>query len=391
MVRIPKGYWLPAVVFLGGSSLLAGGRFPYMFFYLAVLLFLIPYGVLQRNLARLTGDIEVSSPYGEVGEKLSVQYKVTNSPTATFFYLELTGIIGSSLKERTAGKIISLEGGETAYFQREVLCARRGIYDLAAFKVKTGDPFGLFIMERPLGSGKKIKIYPRLKDYPAAFLPAKQHFGDLLVKDNQFEDYSQVSNLRAWQDGDSIKRIHWKQSARHDEVVVKNFALRGDASLIIFVDMAAKSYRHDHGHRLEDLAVEVAASIVHFGLQKNLFLRVFSEPGLTAGLPGRHFRDYRGIMDRVIDLAPTGNGGFFAYVHRQSYYLTPKSSLYLITPALTLEDAAVLLGLQQRGFNQVLFYLALQSPTSREEPLLDKLKEAGINVHVLPAGEGGGE
>ncbi len=359
-----------------------------MFFYLMVLVFLLPYSRLRRNLLKLKGDINVSSSHGEVGQQLSVTYKVVNSPAGRFPYLELTGILGTSFQEEEDGMLISLEEGGSAVFQREVLCTRRGIYDLASLTVKTGDPFGLFTIERPLCTGQEIRIYPRLRDYTEIILPAKQHFGDLSVKDKQFEDYSQVSDLRAWQDGDSIKRIHWKQSARHDQVIVKNFALQGDASLTIFIDMEAKNYRRDHGHRLEDLAVEVAASFIYFSLRENLPLRVFSEPSLRDGLSGRYLRDYREIMDRIISLSPAGKEGFSTYVHNQSYYLMPKSSLYLITPALSLTDAAVFLGLKQRGFHQVLFYLSLQSLTPREAALLDKVKEAGINIHVLHSLEG---
>ena len=373
---------------MGGAALLAGGKFLYMFFYLMVLVFLIPYLRLRRNLFKIKGDIKVSSSHGEVGQKLAVAYKVVNSPAGRFPYLELKGILGASLQEEEDGKLISLEEGGSAVFQREVLCTRRGIYDLASLTVKTGDPFGFFTIERPLCTGQEIKIYPRLRDYAEIVLPAKQHFGDLSVQDKQFEDYSQVSDLRAWQDGDSIKRIHWKQSASHDQVIVKNFVLQGDASLTIFIDMEAKNYRRDHGHRFEDLAVEVAASFIYFSLQENLPLRVFSEPALRDGMSGRHVSDYREIMDRVISLSPAGQAGFSTYVHSQSYYLTPKSSLYLITPALSLSDAAVFLGLKQRGFYQVLFYLTLQGLTPREAALLDKVKEAGINIHVLHFPEG---
>lgn len=383
MIEVKKPLLPAAAVILAAAALLAGGKFPYLFFYLAVLILLIPYLWLRMSLRKLRGDIEVSSSYGEVGQTLTVDYKVDNSPSGRFPYLELTNIIGGSFSAPEENKLVTLEAGEAAIYRREVKCTRRGKYDIKTFQVKTGDPFGVFKLARPLATGKEINVYPRLKVYPEVTLPARQHFGSLAVRDKQFENYSQVSDLREWQDSDSVKKIHWKQSARHNNLVVKNFERKADASLNIFLDMLNKSYRHDKNHALEDLAVEAAASLIYLSLKENVPVQVFSEPLPGGRLHGRHLRDYRGIMDSIITLSPRGKRAFAAYVNSYTYYLSPNSSLYLFTPLFSLTDAALLLRLRQRGFFPVLFYIAFFDQEPDESNVIDKVKEAGIKVHTL--------
>lgn len=381
----------PLFVLLGTTALLAGGKFTYLFFYLALLLFLLPYLWLRLSLKHLTGNIEVSAAYAEVGQHLTVKYIIENSPSGRFPYLELTNMIGSSFQAPAEERIIGLEAGENAVYRREVLCTRRGKYDLKSFQVKTGDPFGFFQLTKPLAAGEEIKVYPRLRFFPEITLSARQHYGELPVRERHFEHFSQVSDLREWREGDSMKKVHWKQSARQDRIVVKNFEHQGDTTLNIFVDMCGTSYRHDSEHKLEDLAVETAASLLFFNLRENVPVEIFSEPVPAMRLYGRHPRDYREIMDRVISLAPRGKTAFSLFVHRWSYYLAPTSSLYLLTPRLELADAAVFLRLKQRGFFVVLFYLAPEEPGPREKSLLDKAEKAGIKVHILHPAEGTGD
>ncbi|MBS4022863.1 MAG: DUF58 domain-containing protein [Dethiobacter sp.] len=391
MVRIKKPLIL-AVCFFGSAALLAGGKLPYMFFYLTVLAFTIPFLMLRKSLSRLTGDIQLSSLYGEVGQSLKVRYRVINSETGSFPYLELGGVIGSpTLQFREEREVINIGPGEVVQFEREVLCARRGKYDINSLTVKSGDPFGFFQLEKSLAAGKEIKVYPRLKDYSPINLPPVQHIGDSVVKGSIFENYSQVSDLREWQDGDNIKKIHWKQSARQNDIIVKNFERRGDGSLTIFVDMTENNYIKDRRRLLEDLALEVLTSLVYFNLRENLPLCVFCDSAQGSPFCGKNLGDYRSIMDRLISLAPEGQVPFASYVHNQSYYLNAKSSLYLITPSLTQADAAVLLGLKQKGFSQVLFYPALGELEQFDELTLKKVKEAGIRVHLLQASERGKE
>ncbi|NLN06957.1 MAG: DUF58 domain-containing protein [Firmicutes bacterium] len=382
-----KKLLLVALLFLLSTVLLAAGRFPYMFLYLLVLAPAVPYFRLRRSLAKLHGKVTVSARTREVGQSFAVTYTIINADNSAFPYLELAG---SGEGFRQEKQYLSLEPGEVKEVVREIFCRRRGIYTLDDLTVRTGDPFGFFQVEKPLASGGEVKVYPRIRHFPEIPLPAFQQMGDRTVPNAAFENYNQLAGLREWQDGDTVKHIHWKQSARQEKLIVKSYDKTAEAQLTLFLDMHAGSYRHDRNHCLEDLAVELAASLAYARLKDNLPLLVFSAAGISPPVYGRRFRDYKTIADHLIALAPVQAGSFFANLRRQSYYLMPNTTLYLLTPSVGFKGVDTLLYLKRKGFSPVLFYLSLADIGEDLDKIFGRLREAGIKIHVFRAQEGNG-
>ena len=388
MIEPTKKRFALVLVILAVLAILAGGKFLYLFFYLAFFLFIIPYAWLRISLNFLSGSVEVSSPYAEVGQSITVMYVIKNHPYGRFPYLELTSILDLASTTKTQSKIVCIEAGEQVTYSFDIPCRRRGKYDLKSFRVKTGDPFGIFQLSKILAADQEITVYPRLRSLPILHPLAHQNFGNLAVSNRQFEDYSQVSDLRNWHAGDSKKKIHWKQSARQDRLLVKNYDQKGDATLNIFIDMAAKGYDYDKDRLLEDLAVETAASLVFHNLKTRIAVEVFSQLFSQHSLVGAQLRDFWAIMDQVVTLEATAAKPFHHFVIDCSYYLAPNSSLYLITPLLDPPAATNFLKLRLKGFNLVLLYLCNEYLAQERIRLIESLREAGIRVLLLSSAPG---
>ncbi|NLM52400.1 MAG: DUF58 domain-containing protein [Firmicutes bacterium] len=372
--------FLAALGFTFLAALFVAGRFPYFFFYLLLLSVAVPYWRLKRSLAGLTGQITVSDRTREVGQAFTVTYRIINSEKGHFPYLELA----NTLEEFTEDtRYIYVRPGGVKEVTKKIVCRRRGVYSLQALTVKTGDPFGFFQLEKPLANGGEVKVYPRIKPFTEIVLPTYQQLGERTRKNAVFEDYSRLEKLRPWQTGDSLKKIHWKQTAKQNKIIVKDFAKTAEANLTIFIDMHRESYLHDRKHQLEDLAVELAASIIFYRLQENHQLQLFTGPGQSSPLVGKKLADYEALLDHIIRLAPKAKGSFFRSLRTQSYFLRPNTSIYLITPSLTLTDADVLLYLKRKGFSLVFFYLSRGHLHAEIDKILGRLREAGISVKII--------
>lgn len=390
MIKINNPLYSAAFLLLGAAALLAGGRFIYLFLYLMIFIFLIPWLWLRSSLKKLRGTIETAGPYIEAGHHLAVTYRIENARGGYFPYLELTNIIGPAIEAPGREEVVFLEPGAKAFFTRLVFCPRRGRYDLSSLQVKTGDPFGLFWLARPLAQGKEIKVYPRIRPLPGLTLAARRHFGGLEAREKYLENYNLPADLRMWQPGDSIKKIHWKQSARQGRLVAKNFEHNGEAALSIFLDLSEESYRYDHHRELEDLAVEVAASLVFHCLNDDIPAEIFSEPLSPVRVGGRRFSDFWVVVDKLLTLRPLGRSAFPIFVSSRSHYLPPSGTICLITPGLDLEAGSVFLRLHYRGFRVILYYPTRSGPGAEETAALKKIREAGIKVHLIYPMEAGG-
>ena len=68
--------------------------------------------------------------------------------------------------------------------------------------------------------------------------------------------------VREWQAGDSVRWVHWRSTARHRELVVRQFEQPGERQLAVLLDLwEPEEPQADHAQRVE-LAVSFAATLV---------------------------------------------------------------------------------------------------------------------------------
>jgi uncharacterized protein (DUF58 family) len=137
---------------------------------------------------------------------------------------------------------------------------RRGVYPLTAPRLATGFPFGLHEARRLLGVEAPVVVWPRT--FPVGPVPAVT--GDRQVEGcvarNKAGHNGDMLGARPYRRGDSPRRIHWGQSARHDRLIVCE--LQSDArprvQLVLDADPHGLTAAAD-GSR--EWAVRVAASL----------------------------------------------------------------------------------------------------------------------------------
>jgi uncharacterized protein (DUF58 family) len=116
--------------------------------------------------------------------------------------------------------IASAPRRRTARCRWSFLPARRGVYPLATPLLTTGFPFGLWENKRALSVEAPLVVWPRT--YPVGPVPMvggdRQVEGN--VSRNKVGSNGDVLGVRPYRRGDSPRRIHWGQSARHDRLIV---------------------------------------------------------------------------------------------------------------------------------------------------------------------------
>jgi uncharacterized protein (DUF58 family) len=379
-MRINSPIYLLGVLAALFAAVFVAGQLPYMFLYVLLLCTLLPLFGLYRSLKRLEGEVVVASRNVEAGRPVDVTFTVTNSTRGRFPYLALTNDAAMFSQKSV---LLSLGPEESREIRTQVTPSRRGTYDLSSVAVSTGDPFGLFRISRPLAHGGTLKVYPRLLHLTNEVLPAYRRPGNHRTPAAAHDDPSEQERLRLWRSGDRVRNIHWRQTARQGQVVVRNMERAADTELAILIDMDKKAYRADRDHRLEDLAVELVASLAYNRLRDNHPVRVFVDPQGSGWIKATRFSDYESILDALIDLAPTQEETVYSSLHRHSYSLPAGTSINVASPALSLADADFLLSLKKRGFPVTLFHLRVDPPDNATEKLLGRMRTSGVNVHVL--------
>ena len=144
-----------------------------------------------------------------------------------------------------------------------VCLPERGRYTLGPLRISTRFPFGLFERRVWFADDDELLVLPRLGRLRQAWLrhcpPVPQGSRGARRPGYVPGDFFAT---REWQAGDSVRWVHWRSTARHRELVVRQFEQPGERQLAVLLDLwQPEAPAAEHSQRVE-LAVSFAATLV---------------------------------------------------------------------------------------------------------------------------------
>lgn len=97
----------------------------------------------------------------------------------------------------------------------------RGVHQLGPLRARITDPFGLAEFERELAGQSRVVVVPRtvpLFGLPGGSGTGVGDDGSVRLRSGQGEDDAVV---RQYRQGDDLRRVHWRSTARRDELMVR--------------------------------------------------------------------------------------------------------------------------------------------------------------------------
>lgn len=113
---------------------------------------------------------------------------------------------------------------------------RRGIIQLTDFRIATRYPFGIFEKWRNVPAPAELLVYPALLSEADDELTPPEHGAE--VPRQQVGRGIDIAGLRAFQEGDEARSIHWKRSAALGRLVVTERQDESSPKLCILLDNA---------------------------------------------------------------------------------------------------------------------------------------------------------
>lgn len=157
----------------------------------------------------------------------------------------------------------------------ELYCKYRGTYPVGVKSVSVTDFFGLFTITYPMMEHIRLTARPRiltlsqLQSKLKSIDPKKNRpVAPLLQEQLDFE-------LRKYIQGDSLRHIHWKNSARAGELLVRKQAPKEFNELVVIMD-CTRFEKEDELKRMqiEDNIIETALALIHDTCIKKVKMRI---------------------------------------------------------------------------------------------------------------------
>ncbi len=382
-----------ALLFIGlmvvPFALIVGGRIPYLLLYTYLLTLLLPF--LHSLLGKYFIQVIVKVPEGELvaGEEIKIHYEIRNPSGLTFPRL----VFHNELVYRLTGKQepeiqFHLKKKESYWGQTTVQCVRRGNFTLGKGRLIIKDIFDLYRLKKVANVPLALTIYPRVVTLKSLKIQASQQMGELVVKNPLFQDYAALSDLRVYQPGDSLKKVHWKASAKTDTLMVKNFEEQGDHGVIVMLDSCRNNYFFDQEAFIEDKLVEAAASIIDFCLGQNIKVSLYyRDTGGTRIMTGNQAGYFKGFLDQLVTFHPVDTVDFYREIEGNLPNIQQGSTLFLLTPFLGKELAAQGIRLKMKNLQPVYLIIGSEegSPhiSRQNKEMAKKLGGEGIPLYLL--------
>jgi uncharacterized protein (DUF58 family) len=320
-------------------------------FYLLYLVLLVVGGsyVLTRlGLAELEAGYSVSQLHGHVGDQLRVTYTLRNSSRLPKFWLEIHN--PTSLPGGLPGRAISLGGSSERSWLVRTPLTRRGHFRVEPLRIRTGDPFGFFEASASVGQGIAVVVYPRLEPLPLWRLPPANLEGSHAAPERTLQTTPLATTVRPWAPGDSFNRIHWKTTARHGEIQVKEFDLEqtADAWIVLDLERSVQAGRGDES--TIEAGVRVAAAVADNAIAENRAVGMSVGAHRLTILPAdRGARQHLKIMQLLAAVEGDGTTPLSEVLVASVPRLRRGMTAVVITPAMDTSWVRPLGALRSRG------------------------------------------
>lgn len=137
----------------------------------------------------------------------------------------------------------------------------RGIYDIGTIEVQVHDLFGIMTLHIRRSLGIQLKVYPALYRVSTENT-GNDIFMDMININAKRENQYMISDIRKYVTGDSTKKIHWKVSARHNELFVRKYESTSGISIVVLADFSRSNYSLDTTGEIEERIADTAGSLV---------------------------------------------------------------------------------------------------------------------------------
>ena len=215
--------------------------------------------------ARTGGDAEV-----KIGSRIPVEISITNRSCIPVLWLLVEDLLPRwamsydppTLKvEGDRVQVILLWGGETKKIGYEILCNRRGYFQIGPTIMETGDMMGLYRRYRVGTEPQYVTVLPDIVPLTSYEIGSRRPIGEIRMRESMMDDPTRLRGIRQWQPGDPMRSVHWAATARTGTLHSKVYEPSSIIGATLILDLHESTTPKNHEPARSDLAATAAASI----------------------------------------------------------------------------------------------------------------------------------
>ena len=156
-----------------------------------------------------------------------------------------------------------------------VRCTQRGLHRFGPIELEAGDPFGIAGVDKLLEASQQVAVLPKVLRVPGFAQLLGHPLMEETVARSLAHDPTALRGIRPYRDGDSMRAINWRATARSRELQTNEFDPTSLAAVRLLLDVRSRQKAWEGvDPELMELLCAVTASLA----------TAFAEHGFAVGL-----------------------------------------------------------------------------------------------------------
>lgn len=303
---------------------------------------------LAQNLHLLR---EMRFGWWQVGDRLEERFTLVNRGLFPGLWVEIHD--QSTMPGYSIGRVAGVGGNSRARWQTQGVCTRRGLFNLGPTTLVTGDPFGFYSVTIQDPASTTLFVMPPIISLPNIQVAPGGRAGEGPPRRESIERSVSAATVREYVPGDDRRLVHWRTSARKNELYVRLMDSTPSSQWWILVDLDPGVKVGEGQNSTIEHGVILAASLADRGLREgkgvglvlhsgrdiqtpiqNILGEASANPqgASLIWMPPQEGNEHRWELLRALALVEAGGDPLRELLVRIRPDLGKRSSLIIITP-----------------------------------------------------------
>lgn len=269
-------------------------------------------------------------------------------------------------------------------------CPHVGVFAVGVTRIRMTDCFELFSLSRAARAPlPKLSVLPN--PAPETLPPFSPGEGEASVWQRALADQTSPADTRAWQQGDELKRVHWKLSMRKQALTVRTYETPQRPDALILLDFSEPAVSAPLRAAAVDALTERCAGAARLLLSEGHPVRI-PLPGKAAReLSAEQPQAFGGIQLALASASFTQGADFSRALYEASRRMRRSGAVLVMTTRLTPAVADAVIALRRTGPRTRFTLFAQGEPVPEQDKLLRLLASSGVEAERAPFGKAAGE